>query len=181
MAKITKDLAQSVENNELSSINSTDNNPTQMNELFQLVQKLQQQVKDLQWGWSEQVKKSKERYQWPLKASYWMRAWVPITSYKSVKKEEAFDWLYKDGDGKWIDNHYVEPTLVTEEKVKRVLRNAFETSVQKSDLMEFDIIDDRGNTIKNATAKDLQWRNVAYYVFNTEEYGEIKVLPTCIN
>lgn len=174
MVKITKES--------VNPAQDTEANPTQMNELFSLVQKLQQQVKDLEWKWgSEKVKKSKERYQWPLKASYWMRAWVPVVSYKSVKKEEAFDWLYKDGDGKWIDNHYVEPELVTGEKVKRVLRNAFDTSIKKSELMEFDIIDERGNTIKNATAKDLMNRQIAYYVFHTEQYGEIKVLPNCVN
>lgn len=183
MAKITKEFISNDEttNDLWSTNNGIETQQVSNNDLFQLVQSLQAKVKELEWGTSEKVKKSKEKYQWPLKASYWLRAGVPIISYKSVKKEEAFDWLYKDWDGKRIDNHYIEPELITGEKVKKVLRNTFDTSVQKSELTEFDVIDERWNTIKNATARDLLGRKVAFYVFNTTWYGEIKVLPSCVN
>lgn len=151
-----------------------------LNQILQRLSTLEAENAELKNKGDNKFSKAKEKYKWPLQAKYWMRAWKPVVSYKSVKAKEEYDWLYKAPSGEWVDNHFLELTLSDGSVVKKVLRNSFDASKTLSELQEFDLITDRWDRVTKATVDDLQRVSVRKYVFQTPD-GEIEVDFNCIN
>lgn len=116
-----------------------------------------------------------------MKASYWLWGGVPVISYKSVKKNPEYDFLYKDGAGVWVNNHYVKLTLADLTEPKPVLRDSFDTSKVLSDKKEFGVVDKDGTVYKKCTTTNIKSIDPAKYVFNDDTYGDIEVDFNCIN
>jgi hypothetical protein len=151
-----------------------------LTQILQRLNKLEAENAELKSKGENKLSKAKEKYKWPLKARYWLRAWVPVLSYKSVKAKEEYDWLYKAPSGEWIDNHYLELTLSNGQVVKKVLRNSFDTSKTLSEEKEFDVITDRWDKVSKATSDDLQRTVGVKRIFQTEDW-EIEVDFNCVN
>jgi hypothetical protein len=151
-----------------------------LNQILQRLNNLEAENAELKNKGENNFSKAKEKYKWPLQAKYWLRAWKPVLSYKSVKAKEEYDWLYKAPNGEWVDNHFLELTLSDGTVVKKVLRNSFDTSKVLSELQEFDLITDRWDKVTKATVDDLQRVSVRKYIFKYED-GEIEVDFNCIN
>lgn len=151
-----------------------------LNQILQRLNNLEAENAELKNKGENKFSKAKEKYKWPLQAKYWMRAWKPVISYKSVKAKEEYDWLYKAPSGEWIDNHFLEVTLSDGTVAKKVLRTSFDTSKTLSELQEFDLITDRWDKVTKATVDDLQRVKVSKYIFQTPD-GEIEVDFNCIN
>lgn len=151
-----------------------------LNQILQRLNTLEAEKAERMNKGDNKFSKAKEKYKWPLQAKYWLRAWKPVVSYKSVKAKEEYDWLYKAPSGEWVDNHFLELTLSDGSVVKKVLRNSFDSSKVLSDLQEFDLITDRWDKVSKATVDDLQRVSVRKYVFQTPD-GEIEVDFNCIN
>ena len=151
-----------------------------LNQILQRLNTLEAENAEFRKQGENKFSKAKEHYKWPLQAKYWLRAWKPVLSYKSVKAKEEYDWLYKAPSGEWIDNHFLELTLADGSVTKKVLRNSFDTSKVLSELCEFDLITDRWDRITKATGEDLKRVWVKKYIFQTKD-GEIEVDFNCIN
>jgi len=151
-----------------------------LNQILQRLNNLEAENAELKNKGENNFSKAKEKYKWPLQAKYWLRAWKPVLSYKSVKAKEEYDWLYKAPNGEWVDNHFLELTLSDGTVAKKVLRNSFDTSKVLSELQEFDLITDRWDKVTKATVDDLQRVSVRKYIFKYED-GEIEVDFNCIN
>ena len=151
-----------------------------LTQILQRLNKLEAENAELKSKGENKLSKAKEKYKWPLKARYWLWAWVPVLSYKSVKAKEEYDWLYKAPSGEWIDNHFLELTLSNGNVVKKVLRNSFDSSKTLSEEKEFDIITDRWDKISKATSDDLQRSIGIKRIFHTED-GDIEVDFNCVN
>lgn len=152
-----------------------------LSQIIERLNRLERENAELKQSKENSFEKQKEKYKWPLKARYWLWAGVPIVSYETVKKNEEYDFLYKDGNGQWVNNHYVQLTLLNGEKPKKVLRDSFDTAKIQSELEYFDVITDRGDTVSNVTADDLQRVKPQKYVFHTKEHGDVTVDFNCIN
>lgn len=151
-----------------------------LNQILQRLNNLEAENAELKNKGENKFSKAKEKYKGPLQAKYWLRAWKPVVSYKSVKAKEEYDWIYKAPSWEWIDNHFLELTLSDDTVVKKVLRNSFDTSKVLSESQEFDLITDKWDKVTKATVEDLQRVWVRKYIFKYED-GEIEVDFNCIN
>jgi len=131
-------------------------------------------IKDLQKWEKNTFQAAKEKYQGVLTFSYKMRGWVPVLSYTSKRKNPSKDLMFKNVYGEMESNHLVELHLADDTTVD-VEVNEFNQSVQRSE--KITAKDHRGDIIDT----DTKLPKVEYFVFDTPEYGEIKVLPYAIN
>lgn len=167
----------------------TTSTETNTQSVFELVQqmkaeneKLQARLEAVEWKTGAvAVSNSKKRFEWQLQACYWLWWTVPVVSYESCKKEEEYDYLYKNPDGRFVDNHYVIITTADWEKTKKVLRTSFALAKTQSDLKTFSVLTKDGDVISKVTSKNLPTLEVDKYIFNVPWFGEIQVSPNCIN
>lgn len=108
----------------------------------------------------------KEKYKWPR--SYKISLWggIPVISWKSTRKDPTKDFVYKNENGVYISNHYLDLSLANGEVVS-VEVNTFDRDRQKTDPLPCTIqTDETGETA---------------YIFNTPDYWKISLLSSFIN
>lgn len=153
----------------------------QDSELLQLVKQLQAKVDKLESKDEPAGITKKERYNWPLTFSYKTWDWIPVLSYKSVKKDSARPLRYKLPNGEHVDNHYVELQLADGKTTKQILAYDFWMHVTLSEQQTAWIMTKDWYEIPVMETKHSWQVEPEYYIFNTEEYGKINVYPNCIN
>lgn len=133
------------------------------------------------WSQSEEIKKSKEHYQWPLTAR--LKTWGDkiVVSYEWYRKEPAYDLYYKNTKWEWIDNHFLKLTF-SDGKTEWVQAQAFWVNHGYTWQLEFDAVLLDGSRIKQINQKRLASlvNEVDYLVF---QYGKetIEIKPQFIN
>jgi hypothetical protein len=138
-----------------------------LNEVLKRLEALERENQALK-EWKENTfKKAREIYQWPRAYSYKLWWGVPVLSYTSYKKDESKDWLYKNPQGQFVSNHYLELTLASGKTIS-VEVNEFNSAFTRSEKI---------------TPKTVLTDGVTptWYVFLDETYGEFTVLPSMIN
>lgn len=148
--------------------------------LAELMAKVQN-IESKMWNTAEDVKKAKEQYQWPLKAS--LKMWWDdiVVSYRSKKKDPAYELMYKNWKNEWVDNHFIEMTFLNWKK-SEVSNFHFWSQHTKTELMEFDAILQDWSVVKKINQKKLAslYNEIEYLVFNIE-WEEVNVKPQFIN
>lgn len=152
--------------------------------LMGMIMDLQKEVRELRnKDLSTSIKDKKEHYKWPLAFRYKTRDWEPVLDYKSVKKDSTKPLLYKSGNGDMFDNHMFEITTTSGVLKKPVLLYDFsmwhgysKTLPAWAILFDWDVI-----KCLEIPKHKAQLANVEWFVFNTEEYWEIKVSSKAIN
>lgn len=180
MAKIVANA----ENTEQLKVNEETPNQATMFEILQKMKAMEDEIKTLKSkdaSVGDGIAASKEKYKWPLKMSYRTRAWVPILSVTTVKKDEEYDLVYKNLEGKYVDNHYVIIQTADGKESKKVPNNTYGISFEKSEPVEFAVITKDGDTISKVTSVNLPTLDIAKIVFDTPTYGKIEVNPNCVN
>lgn len=109
----------------------------------------------------------------PKKFSFKLRWGVPVLSYISKPKDPTKDLVFKNKYWQYEDNHVVVLSLADGDKVE-VMYNDFGINYKVGEPM---IARDHNNElIYNDTLP-----RVKVLKFETEQYGEIEVLPHCAN
>ncbi len=134
----------------------------------------------------ESIENQKKRYEWSLKASYWIRWEVPVLSIKTVKKDKEMPLTYKNTQGYYVNNHYLDIELADGKVDKMVQRDLFDDGKVRSEKVNFGVVyfDEDGEQVKlnKINAKTLVSINkVEKYTFQHPKYGEILVSNNCIN
>ncbi len=175
MAPIKRELQNEVTTNESSSNESV---------LTKLVMDLQKQITELKNKDDPAAATDKrEHYKWPLAFSYKLWDWVPVLDYKSTKKDSTRWLTYRAVSGELVDNHYVDLTTTDWELKKSVLLYDFSMWFERSEKQP------AGAILKDWTViKQLEipkhvnlLEEVEWYVFDTQDFGQIKVSPKIIN
>ena len=166
MAKINE----TIETNEVKENN-------QLQSILDRLETLEKENKELKDSKENMIKKWKERVSWQIKASYKMWGWVPVLSYITYKKDTTKPLLYKNSNGEYISNHYLELSCADWKKYK-VEVNEFWAWFTRSEKQE--VYDERGQAIMLEKWK-LVWGEPSLYMFKTKDYWDIFILPNLIN
>jgi len=151
----------------------TDNkNAPDLSSILERLDTLEKENKALrEKDWGTEKSDPKKKYDWPRLVSYKMRGWIPVLSYTSEKKDKTRDWSFKNEKWLLVSNHNLVLSLANDKEIK-VDVNEFWQSFERSEKMEVKNTD--WNVIKLGMHPDV-------YVFDTEAFGDIKVLSNIIN
>lgn len=129
------------------------------------------------------VKDKKVHYKWPLAFSYKLWDWEPVLDYTSVKKESTRPLVFRSASWDLIDNHNVELTTTSWVLKKPVLLYDFTMWFERSEKMPAWAILKDGTEIKllEIPKHVSLFEDIERFVFDTEEFGQIKVSPKIIN
>lgn len=131
----------------------------------------------------DKIKKSKEKYEWPILVRYRLWWGVPVLSVKTVKKHEEYDLVYKNpATGEYIDNHFIVATLADWSETKMISRNMFDWQKTMSEPVNVWALLKDGDkiTIVDIAKNRIIQHTVSKWIVS-RDWEELLIDPNCIN